>query len=236
MDALVVPMMRLWEYAPGFGASARKVWVSDVEAPRVFLAGATADEFFSIESRAVQVYGLSSPAVGSAHFIDDARRIWFVGQVLEVAPNRHEVAIARYGLRTTLGHNIPADRADAAWSVPSGWTWVDAARVPVRVVRVESVTLVGNVARFQLSVPAGDSAFEIQTGRYEASQRLQGGLDRAGTLIAAFTPNDWFFSPTSPDGNVYLPPDVNDEDRVTPLGPRRGLDQAVFAGDFFVLA
>ena len=235
-------MMLLWTFRDGFDSPARRVWVGDVRVGELAPIGVDIGDFSPVETRVVTARGLSIRTVGSAHFIDDEDRVWFVTEAREVGRRTFrdtECVISRYAYRVDLGYDVPADRS-SQFGPPATWTWVDAAGVPVQVVRVTDVAFPpqqSGFVFFSLFKPIGDRSTVVPTAGVRASQRSAGGRRRDGTLLQGLT-RDAVFSPDVSAAAVRPGSSINWQtlqNALVALGTGRGLDTEVAPGDFFVI-
>ena len=197
-------MMRQWRYRQGFQSSARPVWVWALQRSRLIAIARNYEGFVPLETVTIGARSVSGvPEPGLSHFIDEESRLWFVNQVAHDTFRPYlddvEVSVSRYGLSQGLGYNIPSSRSSQFGPV-SGWTLVDAAGVPVQVMRVDQVfdkpagiadaETETNYARFTTLDVAGDSGtYAISSGGflnlYPAKHSRRGNRVRSGWIMAA---------------------------------------------------
>ena len=91
-----------------------------------------------IESRVIATRAMISPNINVSHFVDSAGRLWFVNEAREVA-GAIEVSVSRYDYGASrLGYDVPLNRV-SRFGPPAQWEVTDAAGVPVRLVRIDSI-------------------------------------------------------------------------------------------------
>ena len=235
-------MMRAWSYRESFNADLRSVWVADVESPSLVNAGLSQEGFNVLETVVVSVNVPLRFVVGVSHFVDERDRIWFVNEVALSTVGvgaRTEVSLSRYGLAAGLGYDIPSERA-SQFGPPTGWTLVDAARVPVQVVRVQQVyftyfnqpNVVPFYVRFQTIRVAGDSGSHAEANAVPASHRQRGGRRRDGWIVKLNVGGSVFLFE---DGDPYSSDSVTGYTQPELTGKTLSQDADVAVGDFFVI-
>ena len=163
--------------------------------------------FQPVESRVLATRANISPVVGQSHFIDSADQLWFVNEV-EISGGQLDVSITRYDFARGLGYDIPAART-SRFGPPTDWTVVDAAGVPVKLVRIDFVsqpTATAQVARsgittFTWSPAVGDTGwgsygsvvvnsttnytYLFKTYAFPAVHHRRGGRQKDGYMLPA---------------------------------------------------
>ena len=148
--------------------------------------------------------------------------------------------MSRYDFRAELGYDIPPRVAQ--FGPPTNWPMVDAAGVPVQVVRVETLTEFKqsgwDTYTMALTTVSGDTGYPFTaTGAWLASLRQSGGRRRAGYLywnLQGFgdpptSQSFWWYGLTDDAfATTYAVPTVAPAVQAT-------LDKSVSVGDFIVI-
>ena len=209
MDGLVVPMMRQWTYHQAPGRAAITVWVYAMSQSRLVPVARNYDGFVPLETVVVGTNSFQQehrevrrlrparlPVSGQSYFVDDAENVWFVNEVAHTALRNYrdqlEVSLTRYGLAQGLGYDIPSSRT-AAFGPPSGWTLVDAAGVPVQVMRVDetfdvrptTTNVLTEYSRFTTLDVAGDTGTYTAGVLFPAQHARRGARNRSGFITSA---------------------------------------------------
>ena len=165
-------MMRQWRYRQAPGRVELKVWVYAKSQSRLISVARNYEGFVPLETVVVGTRSFQQdirderrlrparlPVSGQSYFVDENDNVWFVNEVAHSALRAYrdelEVSLSRYGLAQGLGYDIPSART-SAFGPPSGWMLVDAAGVPVQVVRVDDTF---NVRPTTTAVP--DAVFAV---------------------------------------------------------------------------
>lgn len=191
-------MMRLWTYRTRFDSPAIRVWVDPISNSELAPVGGDEDDFVAIENQVVRIRDAAVvvDAVGNAHFVDDSDppRVWYVNEVRTLyRGGQLDISISRYSYRVGIGYDIPAMRT-SRFGPPATWPCVDAAGVPIQVLRCWNVAVQtgsgpeeagGQFANFRLARQPGDTgAVPLQPrAAVPASHRRRGGGSRRGALV-----------------------------------------------------
>ena len=260
-------MMKIWQFRGSLQESLFPVWVDLVDDSELAAIGVDETDYAPVETRIVRVRDprVQVVSIGNAHFVDDGARFgrtaaaWWVGEV-RTSPNgaTSDLTVTRYSYQTGLGYDIPSARS-AQFGPPAAWTPVDAAGVPLQIVRARLVELKpdeahdaddqgGDFSEFRLARQLGDTG--NMTQRLPATlipcdHRGRASASRPGALamtfgfdggLYSFWDASWVFTPSAATGPYTLhagPTRGNPPVDYLPVG--RGVDALVEEGDFFVI-